>query len=199
MEISSTFEKLYLGFITDRRKLSHRVICRVTSGRYAHAFLIFVSRSQPDASCIVECKASNQEDKNGNGLTLPAPLSSQSLYVARHPFSVVAVKMLLPVSPKEVALCYDMYTQARPHVRYAGAQLFANWLSFKTRLSVYRRRSNPNLWTCSEAVVRLLPLDLQSSMFDVGTYRYDEYVPSGPAPSSLYRMAAHYGIAAIAL
>lgn len=188
-----------IGWITDRRRWTHRAICRVTGGEYAHCFVIYFSSNEGTDSVYVECGAHLNESRNGSGLSAPRPLTSLKSWVHEHPKTITCCYMLLPLTKTELSQCWKSYNYYLPRVKYASAQLISNWFSCRTGILLSSRRTSEFRWSCSEAAARLCPASVQLDVLKLGTFRWDEYVPSGSQPASLLGLCMSSGFALTAL
>jgi len=188
---------LSIVMLRDTRRLSHRAIMAVTHGPYAHCGMVYTCSQSKDLSVFVECVATPKKENERPGLSFPVPLASLSLYSAAHADCYECIFIELPVTSTQAIASWRFYKAIRHSVRYAGAQLLSNWLSCRSGLLLSRRRSNPYRWTCSEAAVRLTPLQVQHDIFKIGDFRFDEYVPSGRFPASIHRLATAAGLPSV--
>ena len=188
---------LSILMLRDTRHFVHRSIMAVTHGPYAHCGVVYTCSFSPEKTCFVECLATPKKEHERPGLSFPSPLSSLILYANTHPNCFECILMKLPVSTAQALSSWRYYKAIRHSVQYAGAQLLSNWLSCRTGMLLSRRRSNPYRWTCSEAAVRLTPLQVQHDIFKIGDFRFDEFVPSGSYPASIHRLATAAGLPSV--
>jgi hypothetical protein len=171
----------------------------VSRGPYAHAGIAFHFSGSPHDDFFVDCRAVVNEESAQSGLSVKTPLDIYRTQAAHHAAHVETVLMPLDLSESEIADTIGLYHRFYPWVRYGGAQLFSNWIAARTPFYISRRQSCRFRWTCSEAVVRLMPVRIQTEIFHIGEFRFDEYLPSGPLPASVHRLATLAGIPSIPL
>lgn len=190
-------QKIFISviLIRDNRKLSHRVICRVSGGEYAHAALGFHYPHSPARDFFVECLSSKTLHADHSGISPQRPLSELRSYAYAHAAHVSAVYFPLSVYPGEIQQTLNKISSARPLVRYASLQLLSNWLSCRTGVYLSRRSPTETRWHCAEFCVRVLPRRIAYDTFKTGVFRFDEYIPSGPHPSSMLRLLTLAGYA----